>query len=60
MKMGNVDGKYLRISWTTWGISSTFSGKMCYDNAKSYKKTGLHPLSRRYIFGETTEGSRIG
>ena len=31
-----------------------FSGKMSYDNIKSHKKTGLHPLSRRYIFGKTT------
>ena len=29
---------------------------MTYDNIKSHKKPGLHPLSRRYIFGKTTEG----
>ena len=29
---------------------------MTYDNIKSHKKPGLHPLSRRYIFGKTTGG----
>ena len=28
-----------------------------YDNNKSHKKPGLHPLSRRYIFGKTAGGS---
>ena len=28
----------------------TFSGKMCCDNIKMKKKTGPHPLSKRYIF----------
>ena len=27
---------------------------LTYDNNKSLKKTGLHPLSRKYSFGETT------
>ena len=31
-----------------------------YDNIKSHKKTGLHPLSRRYIFGKTTGEGHIG
>ena len=29
---------------------------MTYDNIKSPRKQGLHPLSRRYIFGKTTGG----
>ena len=29
---------------------------MPYDNIKSHKKTGFHPLSKRYIFRKTTEG----
>ena len=37
-----------------------FRKDVSYDNVKSYKKPGLHPLSRRYIFRKTTEGSRIG
>ena len=28
---------------------------MTYDNIKSLKKPGLHPLSRRHVFGKTTE-----
>ena len=27
---------------------------MTYDNIKSHKKTGFHPLFRRHIFGKTT------
>ena len=30
-----------------------------YDNIKSHKKTELHPLSRRYIFGKTTGKGQI-
>ena len=29
---------------------------MTYDNIKSLKKPGLYPLSRRHVFGKTTEG----
>ena len=29
---------------------------MPYDNIKSHKKPGFHPLFRRYIFRKTTEG----
>ena len=27
-----------------------------YDNIKSHKKSGTHPLSRRYIFGKAKGG----
>ena len=30
---------------------------MTYDNIKSHKKPGLHPLTRTYNFGKTTAGS---
>ena len=33
-----------------------FQKNVTYDNIKSHKKPGLHPLSRRYIFGKTTGG----
>ena len=29
---------------------------MTYLNVKSHKKTGFHPLLRRFIFGKTTKG----
>ena len=30
---------------------------MNYDNIKSHKKPGFHPLSKRCIFGKSTGGS---
>ena len=56
MKVDNINRDILRIIWTTWEISMTFSGKMWLDNIKSHKKTEFHPLFRRYIFWKTTEG----
>ena len=32
---------------------------MPYDNIKSHKKTGFHPLFRGYIFQKTTVGGQI-
>ena len=32
---------------------------MTYDNTKSHKKSGLHSLSRRYIFRNTTGRAQI-
>ena len=29
-----------------------------YDNIKSHKKTGLHPPSRKYFFGNITDWGR--
>ena len=36
-----------------WNFSEIFRKDVTYD-IKSHKKPGLHPLSRRYIFGKTT------
>ena len=41
------------------GFNETFMKKVTYDNIKSHKKPGFHPLSRRYIFGKITGGSQI-
>ena len=30
--------------------------QLTYDNIKSHKKAGLHPLFRKHIFGKTTQG----
>ena len=32
---------------------------MPYDNIKSHRKPGFHPLFRRYIFRKTTEGAGV-
>ena len=33
-----------------------FGKDLIYDNIKSYKKAGLHPLPRKHIFGKSTGG----
>ena len=38
---------------------SEFRKEMTYNNTKSHKKPGLHPRSRKNIFGKTTGGSQI-
>ena len=35
-------------------FNEIFRKNMSYDNIKSYKKTGLNPLSRKYSLGKTT------
>ena len=41
-------------------FNEIFRKDVTYDNIKILKKRGLHPLSRRYIFGKTTgEASRL-
>ena len=37
----------------------TFRKEMTFDNIKSHRKPGLHPLSRRCSFGKTAEGDQI-
>ena len=37
-------------------FNGIFRKDVTYDNIKSHKKPGLHPLSRRYIFGKTIGG----
>ena len=36
-------------------LNKIYKGDVTYDNIKSYKKAGLHSVSRKYIFGNTTE-----
>ena len=36
-------------------FNEIFRKDLTYDNTKSHKKPGLHPLFRRYIFGKSTE-----
>ena len=38
----NINGENLKMFWTTWGISMTFSGKMWLMIILSHRKPGLH------------------
>ena len=41
------------IFWMTWGISKkNFRKGVTYDNIKSHKKAGLHPLTIKNGFSE--------
>ena len=48
----NIKRENLHIFQTTWGTLMKFSGKT-WLNIKSYEKTKLHPLSRKYEFGKS-------
>ena len=41
-------------------FNEIFRKDVTYDNVKSHKKPGLHPVSRRYIFGKATRGGGGG
>ena len=40
-------------------FNAIFRKGTTYGNIKSHKKTGFHPLLRRYIFGKTTIGGHL-
>ena len=54
MKIVNIDGENLPHDLRS--LNEIFRKDVTYDNVRSHKKLGLHPLSRRYIFEKTTEG----
>ena len=54
MKIVNIDGENLHTSERLEEFQGNFR-EIC-DFIKSYKKAGLHPPSKRYIFGKTTGG----
>ena len=62
MKIVNTDGENFHIFWTGWGISMKFSGKMWLYRRDIIilkdKKTGLHLLSKRYVFEKPEGGQR--
>ena len=39
-------------------FNEAFSKDVTYDNIKSRKKAEVHPLSRKYISGKTTQGGK--
>ena len=55
IKIFNIEEENLHIFWTTWGASMTFSGNMWLMKTK---KTGLHPVSEKYILGKTKESGK--
>ena len=57
MKLVNIDGE--NVSERFEKFQSNFQKDVTYDNAESHKKPGLHPLSKRYISGETTGECQI-
>ena len=56
LKIADIDREILHIFSTTWRISikKFFRKDVTYDNIKSHKKQGFHPLFRRCIFEKTT------
>ena len=50
--LANIEGENLHIFWTTWRIWTKFSEEMWLVT----KKTGLHLLSWKQIFGKTHRG----
>ena len=46
--------KYLYLLNDLSNFNEIFLKDVTYDNIKSRKKTGFHPLSRRYILEKTT------
>ena len=57
MKIANMlTGKIFISSEQLEEFQSNFKNDVTYGNIKTHKKTGFHPLIRRYIFGKTTGG----
>ena len=55
MKIVNIDkGKPLYLPNDLRNFNKTFRKDVTYDNIKSHKKTGFHPLYETCIFGKTT------
>ena len=55
IKIASNDKKSLYVCGTIWGILMKFSGKMWIHK----KKTGFHPLFRRYIFEKIKTGVKL-
>ena len=39
-----------------WNLNEILREDVTYDKIKSQKKSGTHPISRKYIFGKATGG----
>ena len=60
MKIANIDGKSLHISWTTWGVSMKFSGKTYHMIVLKVNKNQAFTLSLQDTFLKRPEGGRMG
>ena len=59
-KVVNIEGKNIHIFWTTWGISTKFSGKMWLMIILKVSKNPGFTLSLKHIFEKATgNGGRI-
>ena len=56
MKIVNIEEENLNIFFRNF--DEIFRKDVTYDNIKSHKKAGLYRLSKKYIFGKTTEGGQ--
>ena len=56
MKIVNIDGENLYLLRDLRNFNDIFRKDVTYDNIKIKKKTGPHPLFKRYIFGKTGGG----
>ena len=54
MKIVNIGGENLYLLSELRNFNDIFKKDVTYDNIKILTKTGLHPLSKRYIFGKTS------
>ena len=55
MKIANIDKESLQVLKEQWNFKERFRKNIADNDIKSYKKSGFHPLFRRYIFEKTTE-----
>ena len=59
MKVANIDIEILhKFLNDLTNFSEIFRKDVTYDNIKSCKKTGFHPLFKTYIFQKIIEGSQ--
>ena len=56
MKIVIIEEENLNIFFRNF--DEIFRKDVAYDNIKSHKKGGLYRLSKKYIFGKTTEGGQ--
>ena len=56
MKLANIDREILHLLNDLRNLNEILRKDVTYDNIKSYKNPGIHPLFRRYSFGKTARG----
>ena len=56
MKLANIDREILHLLNDLRNLNEILRKDVTYDNIKSYKNPGIHPLFRRYSFGKPQGG----